>query len=141
MYVCIYISTRCHKSIMPDLSSKMVCVSVGCDMTFLPYTKGLNRINPSLIYTYTAMIPRYHEWMKDPYLLEATASEPLSLKEELDMQKAWLLDEDKLTFIIHHKGVMVGDINLFFDVEEDEEDGVCAEVCVVCEGLFMLNYV
>jgi hypothetical protein len=29
---------------------------------------------------------RYHEWMKSPELLETTASEPLSLEEEYDMQ-------------------------------------------------------
>lgn len=30
----------------------------------------------------------YHEWMKSPELLELTASEPLSLEEEIDMQRA-----------------------------------------------------
>lgn len=37
---------------------------------------------------------RYHEWMKDPYLQEMTASEPLTLDEEYAMQKSWLEDED-----------------------------------------------
>jgi hypothetical protein len=30
---------------------------------------------------------KYHEWMKSPELLEATASEPLSLDEEYEMQR------------------------------------------------------
>lgn len=32
---------------------------------------------------------KYHDWMKDPTLLETTASEPLSLDEEYDMQSAF----------------------------------------------------
>ena len=31
-------------------------------------------------------VPRYHEWMSDPAIREATASEPLSLEEEYEMQ-------------------------------------------------------
>jgi len=37
---------------------------------------------------------QYHEWMKDPQLQEQTASEPLSLKEEFEMQTSWHLDPD-----------------------------------------------
>lgn len=32
------------------------------------------------------VLQRYHEWMKSPELLETTASEPLSLEEEYNMQ-------------------------------------------------------
>jgi hypothetical protein len=45
-------------------------------------------------------VPRYHQWMKSSFLLETTASEPLSLEEEHKMQASWRKDEDKLTFII-----------------------------------------
>ena len=38
-------------------------------------------------------VPKYHEWMKSPFLLEMTASEPLTLDEEYEMQKSWLEDE------------------------------------------------
>lgn len=38
--------------------------------------------------------------MKRPDLLEATASEPLTLEEEYEMQRKWREDEDKLTFIV-----------------------------------------
>lgn len=38
--------------------------------------------------------------LQDPALQEATASEPLSLDEEYDMQACWAMDEDKCTFIV-----------------------------------------
>lgn len=45
-------------------------------------------------------VPRYHQWMCDPELLEATCSDPLSLEEEYENQKSWLASDDKLTFIL-----------------------------------------
>ena len=37
-------------------------------------------------------VPKYHQWMKDPSLLQATASEPLTLQEEYRMQLSWFQD-------------------------------------------------
>jgi len=45
-------------------------------------------------------VKNYHEWMKDPYLLEMTGSEPLTFQEEIDMQNSWRDDDSKCTFII-----------------------------------------
>lgn len=89
-------------------------------------------------------VERYHEWMTDPRLLEATASEPLSLEEEYAMQVSWHENPKNCTFIIlanHLASVgvddnmsrqlgeelseeeeisrMVGDVNLFLHDHDD----------------------
>ncbi|XP_020616957.1 N-acetyltransferase 9-like protein [Orbicella faveolata] len=71
-------------------------------------------------------VPRYHDWMQSPELLEQTASERLTLDQEYEMQQSWFHDENKCTFIILDKNkwlqtemaeieCMAGDVNLFFD--------------------------
>jgi hypothetical protein len=45
-------------------------------------------------------VPTYHAWMQDAAILEATASEPLSLEEEYAMCASWRDDADKCTFIV-----------------------------------------
>ncbi|XP_040923387.1 N-acetyltransferase 9 [Toxotes jaculatrix] len=81
-------------------------------------------------------VPRYHEWMKSPELQQLTASEPLTLEQEYDMQRSWREDNDKCTFIILDKQrwadpsveeeqCMVGDVNIFLT---DPTDPTLAEL-------------
>jgi RimJ/RimL family protein N-acetyltransferase len=85
-------------------------------------------------------VPQYHEWMRDPTILEATASERLSLEEEYAMQENWRRDPNKLTFIVcapvfglvdNAKGLiaglddvsgMVGDVNMFLTTTEEDDN-------------------
>ncbi|GAQ91060.1 Acyl-CoA N-acyltransferase domain-containing protein [Klebsormidium nitens] len=78
--------------------------------------------------------------MQDPYLQEATASEPLTEDEEYEMQKSWAEDPKKCTFIVLDAEVvgyrrpatcldaMAGDVNLFLN---DPDDASTAEIEVM----------
>ncbi|KAI0015331.1 acetyltransferase domain-containing protein [Xylariomycetidae sp. FL0641] len=86
----------------------------------------------------------YHEWMQDPKIQEATASEPLTLPEEYANQAEWRAAPDKLTFIVclplpstsspatvtageaDAPDRMVGDVNLFLAARGEDEDGLVA---------------
>ncbi|XP_064406359.1 N-acetyltransferase 9-like protein [Halichondria panicea] len=88
-------------------------------------------------------VDKYHSWMQDPVLRELTASEPLTLEQEHQMQQSWMKDENKCTFIVLSKEIyidpsrteidaMVGDVNLFFS--ESQEGGpnyTCAEIDIM----------
>ncbi|KAK1292560.1 hypothetical protein QJS10_CPB17g02051 [Acorus calamus] len=80
-----------------------------------------------------AHVERYHQWMEDPSLLEATASEPLTLEEEYQMHLSWTLDPNKQTFIVLDKDMirggfvegeprveaMAGDVNIYMNDPDD----------------------
>ncbi|XP_021273708.1 N-acetyltransferase 9-like protein [Herrania umbratica] len=86
-----------------------------------------------------AHVPKYHVWMQDPALLQATGSEHLSLQEEYDMQLSWNQDPLKKTFIVldkemvegkfvhgdPHVEAMVGDVNIYMN---DLDDPQLAEI-------------
>ncbi|KAK3827802.1 MAG: N-acetyltransferase 9 [Benniella sp.] len=98
-------------------------------------------------------VEQYNKWMQSPELLELTASEPLTLEQEYEMQRSWREDENKCTFIIlareqldqqvtpenalTHK--MAGDVNLFFNDHDDphsaEIEIMIAESCYRRKGL------
>eukprot|EP01083_Nonionella_stella_P246243 855166_1 len=70
-------------------------------------------------------VETYHEWMKSPFLLEATGSEPLSLEEEIKMQLSWRDDDDKCTFIVLDRALCLdGDMNVdeMLVTQEDHEN-------------------
>ncbi|KAI0820611.1 acyl-CoA N-acyltransferase [Trametes gibbosa] len=88
----------------------------------------------------TEHVAKYHGWMTSAELRELTASEPLTLAEEYEMQRKWQTDDDKLTFIVldgtlftSAEGTsvtaeslcalpMIGDVNLFLKGAPDEAD-------------------
>ncbi|KAJ4863979.1 acetyltransferase (GNAT) domain-containing protein [Trichoderma breve] len=89
----------------------------------------------------------YHEWMKDPAIQEATASEPMTLEEEYENQESWRTSHDKLTFIVceplsgaasdearqikaqvdDSPDKMKGDINFFLYLADEDDDDEVAE--------------
>ncbi|XP_075702617.1 alpha/beta-tubulin-N-acetyltransferase 9 isoform X2 [Rhinoderma darwinii] len=92
----------------------------------------------------THHVPRYHEWMKSEELQKLTASDPLTLDQEHDMQRSWREDNDKCTFIILDRQqwdqgcpedeCMVGDVNLFM---VDTENPSLAEIeIMIAEPMF-----
>lgn len=95
-----------------------------------PEDNNSNNKQPKILlvpYTFQH-VPTYHTWMQSPELRELTASEPLTLDEEFDMQRKWREDGDKLTFIICAATEtggwrMVGDVNCFLFEDEDDEEG------------------
>jgi ribosomal protein S18 acetylase RimI-like enzyme len=85
----------------------------------------------SLLPYSAALVPRYHEWMADEALREATASERLALDEEFAAQREWAQDPSKQTFIVFDRAArseadaaagMCGDVNIFLMSEDAAED-------------------
>ncbi|KAI1772841.1 GNAT domain-containing protein [Hypoxylon cercidicola] len=112
-------------------------------------------------------VPRYHEWMEDAAIREATASDRLTLAEEYENQSSWREAPDKLTFIVceplprdeepadpprdsqavvageaDSPDRMIGDINLFltpWDGDDEERDrGEKGKTCVNAEVDIMI---
>ncbi|KAJ2557450.1 N-acetyltransferase 9 [Coemansia sp. RSA 1933] len=85
-------------------------------------------------------VPKYHDWMKSPYLQEMTGSEPLTIDEEYSMQLSWRNDDDKCTFIIlantpaaqidphqqpcaiYSSDSMIGDVNFYLNNHDNPHE-------------------
>ncbi|XP_022093664.1 N-acetyltransferase 9-like protein isoform X2 [Acanthaster planci] len=92
---------------------------------------------------------RYNDWMQSTELQQLTASEPLTLQQEYEMQKSWHLDENKCTFILLLKekwddpecneiDCMCGDVNLYF-IDPDDSGVKTAEVEIMIAGATKLK--
>jgi len=92
-------------------------------------------------------VPRYHTWMQSHALRDATASEPLTLDEEYEMQRSWRDDFDKCTFIVLEippnvrdlavnmldENHMIGDVNLFLNCLPEDPHSAEAEIMIAEE--------
>ncbi|RWS17787.1 N-acetyltransferase 9-like protein [Dinothrombium tinctorium] len=108
---------KLKQSLPPGLQVKELKQIFGEKVVLVPYT--------------SSHVPKYHEWMRDAELQYLTASEPLSLEDEFEMQKSWVRDENKCTFIVLNRETyehtqcevqsMIGDVNLFLSESEREK--------------------
>ncbi|KAK4872656.1 hypothetical protein RN001_014685 [Aquatica leii] len=102
---------------------------IGQDVILVPYRKE--------------HVQKYHKWMQSEEIQHLTASEPLTIEQEYEMQQSWMIDENKCTFIVldrhifekNHNEVeaMIGDTNLFFANEENRIVAE-AEIMIAEEG-------
>lgn len=91
---------------------------------------------------------RYDIILQDPYslFLDSTASEPLTLSEEYEMQRKWANDIDKVTFIILSKSdylssldphreinCMAGDVNAFLSYENNTKNIIAELEIMIAE--------
>ncbi|CAI2166785.1 20385_t:CDS:2 [Funneliformis geosporum] len=90
-------------------------------------------------------VPKYHEWMQSPFLREMTASEPLTLEQEYEMQRSWHVDENilakpevshELTNQEIKSAKMIGDVNLFFN---DSDNPSIAEIEIMIAAKISTN--
>ena len=96
------------------------------------YEQCLSGTNVLLIPYRPEHIPTYHQWMQDTELCELTASEPLTLNQEIQMQKEWRDDMNKCTFIILARNLLADDdddstvpsppTSCIIEVDNDDEE-------------------
>uniref|UniRef100_A0A8C7XAT8 Alpha/beta-tubulin-N-acetyltransferase 9 n=1 Tax=Oryzias sinensis TaxID=183150 RepID=A0A8C7XAT8_9TELE len=134
-------TSLCEQGSTDGRAERVKCAGVSC-FTFSMKINENTMLEGQrvLLVPYNAEhVPRYHEWMKSPELQQLTASEPLTLEQEYDMQRSWREDDDKCTFIIldtqkwadpsvDEETCMLGDVNIFLT---DSTDPSLAELEVM----------
>lgn len=70
-------------------------------------------------------VPKYHQWMKDPALLQATGSEPLTLDQEYQMQQSWTQDPKSTSlssfvcFLSQFHQIFISAVFQILDIEQN----------------------
>ncbi|KAI0514375.1 acetyltransferase domain-containing protein [Xylaria bambusicola] len=79
-------------------------------------------------------VGRYHEWMQDEDLREATASDLLTLEEEYENQQSWRTAHDKLTFIVCQPATCNSTSSASVPVETEPDTDATTSASVIYAG-------
>ncbi len=78
-------------------------------MKDLPRIRGKNLLLGPFEEKYVEL---YSEWLNIPFILKMTGSEPMTVQDVADYRRSCLDSPDMTQFLVCHKGVAIGDVDL-----------------------------